>query len=121
MNWKVVIRDSLIFMGLTFLGGIVVGFVFGLLGERASPKMQIGIAFSNILFGIFAFTISGCLVKANRFRHLFFVALVTWLLSLINLFFGYSFSQWLLGAITMLIMMGLGGALSFLFVSNRGA
>ena len=116
MNWKAVARDTAIVLGLTFLGGMVVGVAFGVMGAQGSEQMQIAIGFSNITFGVVAFTIAGCLARTNRFRHLFIVAAVSWIISLMNLLLGYTLAQWLIGGVLFLIMVGIGGGLSFLFV-----
>ena len=68
LNWKGVARDVGIVFVLTFLGGLVVGLTSGLTGAEVNV---IAIALSNIVFGTVGFTISGCIVKINRFRHLY--------------------------------------------------
>jgi hypothetical protein len=97
---------------ITFLGG----FVIGLAGPMEPSRKAIALAVSNIIFGSIGFAISGSLVKVNRFHHLGVVAIGVWLVSLINVIaFGLSFANWALSIVIILIMMGLGGAISFLF------
>ena len=114
LDWKGVARDVGIVFVLTFLGGLVVGFTTSLTGAEVNI---LAVALSNIVFGTVGFTISGCIVKTNRFKHLYQVALGVWLLSLINVAFGMvDIQQWLLSILSVLLMMGMGGGLSYLFV-----
>jgi hypothetical protein len=57
VNWKVIARDTLIVWCFTALGGLIVGFAFGLLGAAESPKALLVIGFSNLLFSVVGFTI----------------------------------------------------------------
>ncbi len=119
IEWKGVARDVGIVFMLTFLGGLVVGFTASLTGAETNIT---AIALSNIVFGTVGFTISGCIVKLNRFKHLSQVALGVWLLSLINVAFGLvDIQQWLASILSVLLMMGLGGGLSYLFVRTPPA
>ena len=114
LDWKGVARDVGIVFVLTFLGGLVVGFTTSLTGAEVNI---LAVALSNIVFGTVGFTISGCIVKTSRFRHLFQVALGVWLLSLINVALGLvDIQQWLVSILSVLLMMGMGGGLSYLFV-----
>ncbi len=114
IEWKGVARDVAIVFVLTFLGGLVVGFTSSLTGGEVNV---LAIALSNIIFGTVGFTISGCIVKINRFRHLYQVALGVWLLSLVNVALGLvDIQQWLVSILSVLLMMGMGGGLSYLFV-----
>ena len=119
LDWKGVARDVGIVFVLTFLGGLVVGFTTSLMGAEVNI---LAIALSNIIFGTVGFTISGCIVKTNRFKHLYQVALGVWLLSLINVAFGMvDIQQWLVSILSVLLMMGMGGGLSYLFVRTPKA
>ena len=114
LDWKALARDVGIVFVLTFLGGLVVGFTSSLTGVEVNI---LAIALSNIVFGTVGFTISGCIVKTNRFRHLYQVALGVWLLSFINVAFGMvDIQRWLVSILSVLLMMGMGGGLSYLFV-----
>src|SRR2546425_9921420 len=106
-------RDVAIVWGLTFLGG----FVAGLTGVKHDPhRLTMVLALSNLFFGTLGFTISGYLAPRPRWNHLAYVALGTWLTSLINVvFFHVKLRQWLSAALIMLIIMGLGGGLSYVF------
>ncbi|MGH7260808.1 MAG: hypothetical protein ACREI9_09025 [Nitrospiraceae bacterium] len=119
LDWKGLARDVGIVFVLTFIGGLVVGFTSSLTGAEVNI---LAIALSNIVFGTVGFTISGCIVKINRFKHLYRVALGVWLLSLMNVAFGMvDIQQWLVSILSVLLMMGMGGGLSYLFVRTPPA
>jgi len=114
MAWKAIIRDVFIVYVMTFIAGFVLGFM-----GVASPAT---LSLATLIFGTIGFAISGCLAKVNRFSHLIKVAFGLWLVSLSNIFIlGTTVSQWLLSAIIILIMMGAGGGISFLFVRNTSS
>ena len=71
----------------------------------------------DLIFGTVGFTISGCLARTDRLRHLLMVAFAVWLTGLTNVAFELAtVQQWLFGAIGILLMMGLGYAISLAFV-----
>jgi hypothetical protein len=110
-----VIRDVVIVWVLTALGGIVAG-VATAGPQRDAHRFMLALMTSNFLLGAVAFTIAGCLAPPGRWRHLGLVALGSWLTSLINvLFFGVTMAQWIGGVIFMALIMGLGGAISYIF------
>jgi hypothetical protein len=103
-----IIRDVLIILALTFIGL----FVVALAGYRS----DLAVGTSNLLFGTVGFAISGCLAVGSRWRHLFYVAIGVWLVSLTReLFVGFDIVLWLCTVIFVALMMGLGGAVSFIF------
>ncbi|MEI7809490.1 MAG: hypothetical protein WCJ07_13510 [Verrucomicrobiota bacterium] len=110
-----IIRDIVIVWILTAMGGFVAGFAAG--GRQKDPQaFALALAASNFLLGTVAFTIAGCLAPPERWRHLGFVAIGAWLTSLINvLFFGVTVPQWIFGGVFMAIIMGFGGAISYVF------
>lgn len=115
-----VFRDIAIVFVLTFFGGCIVGAWRGMNAQTDQAGLVLAVALSNIVSGTIAFTISGVLAPSPRWRHLFFVGIGSWLLSLINVFaFGLPVHQWLFGVIPMAIMMGAGGGLSYMFKSDR--
>jgi len=121
VNWKLIARDTLILWCFTALGGVAVGFAFGVMGAAQSPKSLIAIGVSNLLFGIVGFTIVGALAKVNRFRHLLIVAVATWITSLTNVFvFGVGFGQWALSLLFLLVIMLIGGGISLLLTARPG-
>ncbi len=111
-RWLILIRDVAIVWGLTLVGGLIVG-----VSEVEGSRKVLAIATSNILLGTIAFSIVGCLTPTQRFRHLFVVALGTWLTSVVNVLGGAaSVVGWLFSVVAMLITAAVGGGLSFLFV-----
>jgi hypothetical protein len=120
LNWKALARDIAIVLVAMNLGGLVVGFMGGvLLGPDAmtNPRVQISLAFSSFVFGIVGFTIAGALIKVSRFKHLFIVAVGVWLVSAAALLIApLTLRQWL-WALPFNIMVALiGGGVSFFFV-----
>ena len=113
-----IIRDVVIIVALTAFGG----FVIGLTGALASQGGMLAIVASNLLLGTVGFVISGCLARDNRWRHLAYVAVGVWLFGLVNvLFFGFGIIQWCLSSIAVGSMMGVGGALSYVFRRDYGS
>jgi hypothetical protein len=115
-----IIRDVIIVWVLTGIGGFVAGVATGG-AQRDVHRFMLAIMFSNVLLGTVAFTIAGCLAPPGRWRHLGFVALGAWLTSLVNVAFGFTFAQWLAGAIFMAVIMGLGGSISYVFKRDTPA
>jgi hypothetical protein len=73
-------------------------------------------AVSVFMLGTIAFTISGCLSPAGRWRHLVLVAVGAWLACLFNvIFFAGSILGWILTAMLLATVMGIGGTLSYVF------
>ncbi len=111
-----IIRDVVIVWVLTAMGGFVLGIAEGG-SSRDAQRSMLALAASNFLLGTVGFTIAGCLAPPRRWRHLGFVAVGVWFASLINVvFFRVSIPEWIGGgAILMPIIMGLGGAISYVF------
>jgi len=110
-----IVRDVAIVWVFTAMGGFVVGIASSGLGQDPQ-RFVLALAASNLLLGTVAFTIVGCLAPPERWRHLGFVAIGSWLTGIINVFFlGVTITQWILGAIFIAIIMGAGGAISYVF------
>jgi hypothetical protein len=110
-----IIRDVVIVVVLTGIGG----FVIGLSGGLRSSTGMIALAVSNLLLGTIGFIISGCLARENRWRHLWIVALGVWIFGIVNIvFFGFSIGQWIASAFAIALMTGAGGGLSYVFRRN---
>jgi len=115
LQWRSALRDVLVIFALSAIGGLIAGIAAGDIG---TARFVLAAGVSNLLLCTVGFTISGCLVAHNRWRHLFHVAAGVWLVSAFNMFFGLSFLQWLLSSIFIGILMALGGGLSTLFKPN---
>lgn len=118
MHFKVIVilRDAAIITALTFISGFVLGFS----GAMSLPNGMLALALSNILFGTVGFVICGCLSEGNRWKHLIKVGFVVYLLGLINvIFFGYQITQWFWSFIVIFFMLGMGGAISYIFKGNQ--
>jgi hypothetical protein len=112
-----VIRDVAIISVLGLAGGFAIGVAAG----WGSPP-GIGLAALNLLLVTLGFVISGCLAIGNRWRHLAYVALGVWLAGSMNVvFYDSTIVEWLLGAPLVALMMGLGGAISYLFKKDTRA
>lgn len=110
-----IIRDAVIVWILTAMGGFVVGAAASG-SQRDAQRFMLAIAASNLLFGTVGFTIAGCLSPPGRWKHLSIVAVVAWFCGLINVaFVGVTIPQWIGSIIFIAIMMGVGGALSYIF------
>jgi hypothetical protein len=107
-----IIRDTAIVVVFTAIGG----FVIGLAGAFGTQRGMLAMIASNFLLGTIGFVVSGCLSRGNRWRHLSFVALGVWLFGLVNVaFFGFTIIQWIISSFAIAMMMGIGGALSYVF------
>jgi len=107
-----ILRDIVIIVALTFIGG----FVIGLAAAPTSSRGMLAIAASNLLLGTVGFVISGCLAVGSRWHHLAYVGLGVWVAGLLNvLLFGFGIVQWFFSVIAVVLMMGLGGAISYAF------
>ena len=113
-NFIAIARDVSIVFGLVVASSFITVKIIQGTGEEATPLV---IGLSNIFWGTVGFTISGCLARVRRFKHLFMVALGLWLLSFVNVAMGLTpLPVWVVGFLLILVMMGLGGGLSYLFV-----
>jgi hypothetical protein len=119
INWIAVARDVSIVFGLVLVSSFAAVQIVQGMGEEVTPLV---IGLSNIFWGTVGFTISGCLAKTQRFKHLFMVAVGLWLVSFVNVAMGLTPVQfWAVGFFLILLMMGLGGGLSYLFVRTPQA
>ena len=114
IRWSALIRDVSIVFGLVLASSFAAAQIIQAMGEEVTALV---IGLSNIFWGTVGFTISGCLAKTERFKHLFMVAVGLWLVSFVNVVMGMTPVQfWAVGFLLILLMMGLGGGLSYLFV-----
>jgi hypothetical protein len=114
INWIAVVRDVSIVVGLVLVSSFAAAQLIQATGEEVTALV---IGLSNFFWGTVGFTISGCLAKMQRFKHLLIVAIGLWLVSFVNVAMGLTPVQmWAAGFLLILVMMGLGGGLSYLFV-----
>jgi len=123
-NIKVVARDALfLFFALTSIGGVVV-VIAG--GNSANLMLaRVAAVTSIVLFGIVGFCISGYLTPRRRWIHLLRVTACVWVLilaffALIDLPTGERTGAWFLSAVYLLVVMGIGGAISFALRKDPG-
>jgi hypothetical protein len=119
IRWSALIRDVSIVVGLVLASSFAAAQIIQAMGEEVTALV---IGLSNFFWGTVGFTISGCLAKTERFKHLFMVAVGLWLVSFVNVAMGLTPVQfWAVGFLLVLLMMGLGGGLSYLFVETPQA
>jgi hypothetical protein len=119
IRWIAVARDVSIVVGLVLASSFAAAQIIQAMGEEVTALV---IGLSNFFWGTVGFTISGCLAKTERFKHLFIVAIGLWLVSFVNVVMGLTPVQfWAVGFLLVLLMMGLGGGLSYLFVRTPQA
>jgi uncharacterized membrane protein AbrB (regulator of aidB expression) len=110
-----VVRDVVIVWALTSAAGFVIGLAIAG-SPTPAPQLALVIALSNMIFGTVGFVISGCLARGDRWRHLAYVALGVWVTGLVNVVvLGATLRTWVLSALFVVVMMGLGGAISYVF------
>jgi hypothetical protein len=119
VNYRNTARDALLLWGITFVAGLVIGALYGP-GSYLRPAVMRSIGLLNCLIGIAAFCISGYLCRTQRWKHLFAVALLFWMLTAVGLLSQrLTFRSWALSGVAILCLMGAGGALSLLIRSQR--
>ena len=110
-----VFRDIVLVFVLTAAGGCIVGAWKSSTSADARTAV-IALGISNLLTGTIAFTIAGCLAPRRRWPHLATVAAGSWMLNFLTvILFGYTVMQWLSTSIWVAMVMGLGGAISYLW------
>jgi len=115
-NFIIIARDVSIVFALVVASSFAAAQILQAMDEEVTPLV---IGLSNIFWGTVGFTISGCLARVQRFKHLFMVALGLWLLSSVNVVMGLThLPVWAVGFLLILVMMGMGGGLSYLFVKS---
>jgi hypothetical protein len=117
---KSALRDAV----LIFVLSMVVGFVLGVAGGSLGVSTEVFllmIAGGNLLSCTVGFAIAGARHPRKRWDHLARVVSWLWPMGLLNLFFGVSILQWFTGIFFLLITMGLGGVVSYLFARPQTA
>lgn len=109
---KIILIDIAIIFGLTVFGGCIAGVVAPNLDDPDvfGPLL---LAALNLLMTTLGFFISGLRApRGNRWPHLLWVALGTWLTGLVNVALGVHPAVWALGVIFIAAAMSIGGAIS---------
>jgi hypothetical protein len=122
-----VISDVTIFLFLTTAAGFVIGVAVQQPDISSqpmdsstlllTPSTEMAMILANLIFGTIAFIISGARAGKRRWRHLIAVAVGVWLCSLvINVWLlGLPAQDLLYGIAPLMIIMVLGGVLSYVF------
>jgi hypothetical protein len=115
VRWFAAFRDTAIIWLLTFFGG----FIIGMAGAGGNEdQVAAALVVSNLVLGSIGFTLSACLARSQRFEHLVMVGLLTWLISLPNVFLFemMTLSQWFFSSLFVAFIMFAGLGLSYVFV-----
>ena len=119
IRWAALIRDVSIVFGLVLASSFAAAQIIQAMGAEVTAGV---IGLSNFFWGTVGFTISGCLARVQRFKHLLMVAVGLWLVSFVNVAMGLTpLLTQVAGLLLILLMMGLGGGLSYLFVQAPSA
>jgi len=105
-------RDVGIIFALTFAGGFIIG-ASGLRHASLDLYRMVD-SISNVILIAIGFAIVGSLVVVDRWKHLLSVAIISWIASLVNCLFGKTIEQWMAELPYILILMGIGGSVSYL-------
>jgi len=115
IDWKRVLIDSTI----VFLSSVVTGFISGLLvaALHLSDQGALIILILNPLAIMAAFAYASARIPEYPWKHLFLVAVVVWLISVIQPLVGaFSYMDWLISIVIIIVLMGIGGAIGRWFV-----
>ena len=116
LNWRLIGIHAVIIFALTVVGGFLVGFVGGFFG---SGMPIYALAISNLISASAGFAYSAYKVSEKRWAHLGAVALVLWLMSLINPLLGLAtFGEWVLSLIAIIFFMVIGGGVGALIAKR---
>lgn len=116
LNWARVVIDAIIVFVLSFIAGFIGGLLMAAVGGTNPVLIEV----LNPIFIIGGFAYVSSRAPGNRWKHLFAVAIVTWLISLVQVLFGLSdIFSWLVSLIVILILMAIGGWLGSMLASRR--
>ncbi len=109
--WRSLMRDALLLYLLTFWSGVVLG-LSGFAPTQANVPLFLLV--SNILL-VIGFGIAGVVTPYQRWHYLPAVAMLLWLMCLVNVPMGFdSVGSWFLSSISYLINVAIGGGISHL-------
>jgi len=110
MHWGRVVRDAIGIALLVGVGGLLVSSVFGH-GRGALPMPMVAV--SNVLLTLLGFVVAGALTRELRGRHLLAVAVLVWLIGIVNVpLLGITIAQWVASALAIFVAYLLGGAIA---------
>lgn len=117
---KDVFIDAAIIIGLTFLGGAVIGFIRSAGGMSSSAHLMF-IVVSNLGGVVLGSFIAGLrFTRGSLVRHLQAVGVLVWLFGLVNIALGITdVIQFVFSSFLIAILVALGGWLSTLISSRR--
>ena len=116
INWRAVVRDAVLIYLLIFLGGFVLGFS----GIRVAEHPTVYRLMGNFLT-VVALTISACIMKSNRLRHLLLVVVAVWIIASTNIPLGFkTFASWFGSIVYFAILALLAWGLSYVFLRLAG-
>jgi hypothetical protein len=120
----ITVRDTVIILALTYGGVFLAALATPLNQIDASHDRnmrRVAVFFALIIFMTAGFTISACLARNNRWKHLFRVAVWVWLslclisLILMSLHYKQTIKSVMIEGFVEIICLTLGGALSYVF------
>jgi hypothetical protein len=110
MHWGRVVRDAVGIALLVGVGGLLVSALVGH-GQGALPMPMV--AASNVALTVVGFVVAGALTRELRGRHLLAVAVLVWLIGIVNVpLLGITLAQWAASALAVLVAYLLGGAIA---------
>jgi hypothetical protein len=116
LDWKRVAIDAITVFIASVVAGFVVGIIAGSVGVQAESAALALVALNSLAI-IGAFAYCSARIKEKPWKHLVVVALVVWVISLIQPLLGFvSYSQWVASIVIIFILMLIGGGIGRLFV-----
>ena len=120
LDWKRIVRDTVIIFVLIFIVGYVVG-VIGRAVGLSEMMISAWISLSNLISASAGFAYSAYTVREKLWQHLIGVAVTIWFVSLINIPLGYQdLREWMFGLTGILVFMTIGGGIGFVLRKLRG-
>ena len=116
MRWGAALRDIALIIAATLLATLPIAYTQGYRGVPFAQTLG-ALGVSSALIMVFGFALSGALSRERRWRHASVVAVGLWLTGVVNVvLMPKLLALWLVSCIPVLVFMGLGVSLSFLFV-----
>ena len=123
INWKRVLLEAFIIFIATALPTFILGLFWGNIRPNDNTDLiefKVKFWYASSAIEYIGFIVIGCLHRNNRFLQLFLVAHVLWLFGFSNFFMNpFSFDTIGKNYIHVIIVMVVGGVISFLFVRPK--